>query len=93
MGRTWAGFMEKPTRFIGTTLIAFNILVVIYGFLWSNILDSVWKYWGIDNPFIKLAAETIISTTLLLFFEFIFKAFFRATNNVVTGSSIHHFYC
>ncbi|MGH2646430.1 MAG: CNNM domain-containing protein, partial [Ginsengibacter sp.] len=50
-GRTWAAFMEKPTRFIGTTLIAFNILMVIYGLLWSNILNSVWKYWGIDNPF------------------------------------------
>ena len=87
-GRTWAGFMENPTRFIGTTLIALNVLTVIYGFLWSNILNSVWKYWGIENPFIKLTAETIISTILLLFIEFIFKAFFRATNNEVTGSSI-----
>ena len=87
-GRTWAGFMENPTRFIGTTLIALNVLTVIYGLLWSNILNSVWKYWGIENPFIKLTAETIISTILLLFIEFIFKAFFRATNNEVTGSSI-----
>ena len=31
-GRVWAGFMENPTRFIGTTLIAFNILMVVYGF-------------------------------------------------------------
>ncbi len=85
-GKIWSGFMETPTRFIGTTLIAFNILVVIYGLLWSNILNSVWKYWGIGNPYIMLAAETIISTTLLLFFEFIFKAFFRAKNNAVTGS-------
>jgi putative hemolysin len=86
-GRIWAGFMENPTRFIGTTLIALNILMVIYGLLWSNILNSVWKYWGIGNPFLKLSVETVISTTLLLFFEFIFKAFFRATNSAVTGSS------
>lgn len=87
-GRTWATFMEEPTRFIGTTLIALNILMVIYGFLWSSILDSVWNYWGIQNPFFKLTVETVISTILLLFFEFIFKAFFRATNNAITGSSL-----
>jgi len=87
-GKTWSAFMEKPARFIGTTLIALNVLLVIYGLLWSNILDSFWKYWGIVNPFLKLAVETIISTVLLLFFEFIFKAFFRAKGNAITGSSI-----
>ena len=87
-GKTWSAFMEKPARFIGTTLIALNILLVIYGLLWSNILDSFWKYWGIENPFLKLAVETVISTVLLLFFEFIFKAFFRAKGNAITGSSI-----
>ncbi len=86
-GRTWAAFMENPSRFIGTTLIALNILIVIYGLLWSNILNSVWKYWSITNPFVKLSVETIISTILLLIFEFIFKALFRATNKEVTGSS------
>lgn len=87
-GKTWAAFMEAPTRFIGTTLIAMNILMVIYGLLWSNILDSVWKYWEVENTFVKLAAETVLSTILLLFFEFIFKAFFRATNNTITSSGI-----
>ena len=87
-GKTWSAFMEKPARFIGTTLIALNILLVIYGLLWSDILDSFWKYWSITNPFLKLAAETVISTVLLLFFEFIFKAFFRAKGNAITGSSI-----
>ncbi len=87
-GKNWSVFMEKPSRFIGATLIALNLLIVIYGFLWSNVLDSVWRYWAIQNPFIKLAFETIISATLLLFFEFIFKALFRATNNAVTGSAL-----
>ncbi len=67
--------------------------MVIYGLLWSNILNSVWKYWDIENPFVKLAVETVISTTLLLFFEFIFKAFFRATNNAITGKWPDNFYC
>jgi putative hemolysin len=87
-GRSWAFFMERPARFIGTILVALNILMVIYGFLWSTVLDSVWAYWGIENPFVKLTVETVISTILLLLFEFIFKAFFRATNNAVTGSGL-----
>ena len=87
-GKTWSAFMEKPSRFIGTMLVAFNILLVIYGLLWSDVLDSIWKFWGIQNPFLKLAVETVISAALLLLFEFIFKAFFRATNNAVTGSSL-----
>ncbi|MEO8862558.1 MAG: hemolysin family protein [Ginsengibacter sp.] len=88
VGKTWSAFMEKPARFIGTTLIALNILLVIYGLLWSNILDGFWEYWDISNPFIKLTVETIFSTVLLLFFEFIFKAFFRARGNAITGSSL-----
>jgi len=85
-GRIWSAFMEKPARFIGTTLLIFNILLVIYGLLWSNVLGSVWKYWDIKNPYITLAAETFISTFILLFFEFIFKAFFRAKGNAIIGS-------
>jgi putative hemolysin len=87
-GKTWSAFMEKPASFIGTILVALNIVLVIYGLLWSDILDSAWKYAGIQNPFLKLTVETIISTILLLFFEFIFKAFFRARNNAVIGSIV-----
>jgi putative hemolysin len=87
-GKIWSAFMENPARFIGTTLLIFNILLVIYGLLWSDVLESVWIYWGIENPYIKLASETVISTFILLFFEFIFKAFFRAKGNAIIGSSI-----
>ncbi len=87
-GKIWSAFVEKPARFIGTTLVALNILLVIYGLLWSDILDSFWRYWNITNPFLKLAVETIISTIILLFFEFIFKAVFRAKGNSIIGSSV-----
>ncbi len=88
VGRIWASYMEKPARFIGTTLIALNILVVVYGLLWSDILFSFWKFWGVNNAYIRLAAETFLSTFILLFFEFIFKAFFRAKGDAIIGSSI-----
>jgi CBS domain containing-hemolysin-like protein len=87
-GRIWASYMEKPARFIGTTLIALNILLVVYGLLWSDVLFSFWKFWGINNFYIKLVAETCVSTLILLFFEFIFKAFFRAKGDSIIGSSI-----
>jgi putative hemolysin len=88
VGRIWASYMEKPARFIGTTLIALNILVVVYGLLWSDILVGFWKFWEINNPYIRLAVETVLSTFVLLFFEFIFKAFFRAKGDAIIGSSI-----
>ncbi|MEO6288291.1 MAG: hemolysin family protein [Ginsengibacter sp.] len=87
-GKIWSGFMEAPTRLIGTILIAVNILLVVYGLLWSEILDSVWKYWQVEDTYIRLAVETLISTTLLLIFEFTFKAFFRAKNNAVISSGL-----
>ena len=88
VGRVWAAYMEKPARFIGTTLIALNILLVVYGLLWSDLLVGFWKYWNIHNAYLKLAAETVLSTFILLFFEFIFKAFFRAKGNAIIGSSL-----
>lgn len=88
VGKIWSGYMEKPARFIGTTLIALNILLVVYGLLWSDILVNFWKLFNIYNPYIRLAAETVLSTFILLFFEFIFKAFFRAKGDAIIGSSV-----
>jgi len=87
-GKIWSAYMDKPARFIGTTLIALNILLVVYGLLWSDILVGFWKFWRIDNFYIKLVAETCASTIILLFFEFIFKAFFRAKGDAIISSSI-----
>jgi putative hemolysin len=88
VGRIWAGYMEKPARFIGTTLIALNILLVVYGLLWSDILTGFWKFWKVKNAYIHLAVETVLATFILLFFEFIFKAIFRAKGDAIIGSSI-----
>jgi CBS domain containing-hemolysin-like protein len=87
-GRIWAAYMDKPARFIGTTLIALNILLVVYGLLWSDILVGFWKFWRISNFYIKLLLETCASTLILLFFESIFKAFFRAKGDAIISSSI-----
>ena len=93
-GKIWGEYAEKPARFIGTTLIGFNIILVIYGLFWSGFMSGVWKNkigdfsWNITNPYIHLVIETIVSTICLLFFEFIFKAFFRAKNESVLSSGV-----
>lgn len=85
-GKIWSAFLEKPARFIGTALLIFNILLVIYGMLWSDMLGSVWNYWKIENPYLGLTVAALVSTLILLFIEFTFKAFFRAKRNSVIGS-------
>ncbi|MEO6837388.1 MAG: hemolysin family protein [Ginsengibacter sp.] len=86
-GNVWSGFMEKPGRFMITILLIFNFLLAICAFLWVHILSDTWKYWGIDNPYIILGAETIILTFILVIIETLFKAFFRKKENRITGGS------
>ena len=79
-GRVWGEYADKPARFIGTTLIGFNVMLVIYGLFWSNFMSGVWHNqigdysWDITNPYLHLIIETIASTFCLLFFDFVFKA-------------------
>jgi putative hemolysin len=92
-GKKWSEYADNPTRFIGTTLVGFNILLVIYGMLWSSFMGPLWalNFWkqiNIGNTYIRLIVETLISTSILLIFEFTFKAFFRAKNESVISSDI-----
>jgi CBS domain containing-hemolysin-like protein len=87
-GRIWSVYMDKPARFIGTTLVALNILLVVYGLLWSDILVGFWKFWRINNFYVKLVVETCASTIILLFFEFVFKAIFRAKGDSIISSGV-----
>jgi CBS domain containing-hemolysin-like protein len=91
-GKIWGEYADKPARFIGTTLVGFNIILVVYGLLWSSFMSDVWHNqigdyrWDITNPYLHLIIETIVSTLCLLFFEFIFKAYFRAKNETILSS-------
>lgn len=77
-------FVEEPARFIGTCLIGVNIFFVIYGLLFSSLLSPLYEEFKVENPYIKLVADTIFSTLILLFFgEFIPKAIFRAKNDML----------
>ncbi|MEO5944833.1 MAG: hemolysin family protein [Ferruginibacter sp.] len=95
-GRIWGQFTENPTRFIGTILIAFNIVLVIYGLLIGELLSPIWQRIEARLPisaadyvkFIKLFVETIISTLIILVVEFVCKAYFRARNKSILSNGI-----
>jgi CBS domain containing-hemolysin-like protein len=96
-GKVWGFYSDRPARFIGTTLVGINLVFVVYGLLVVDILSPMWK--AIKSlPFIagsfegyidyiKLFVETFVSTLIVLFVEFIFKAFFKARNSSILSSN------
>ena len=90
-GKIWGDYADQPAKFIGTTLVCFNIILVVYGVLWSSLMEplwdmSFWKRFNTENPYIRLIVETVFSTFILLLFEFTFKAYFRAKNEEILSS-------
>ena len=93
-GRVWGEYADKPAKFIGTTLVGVNVVLVVYGLLVGEFLYPLWHYIEVQLPvsladylkYIKLLVETIFSTLIVLFIEFVFKAFFRATNESILSS-------
>lgn len=84
-GRILARFMEKPSEFIGTSLIGINVVLVIYGFLMTEItkapLDALLSSFSLSTNaaiFIRLVVDTLFATLIILIFaEFLPKAIFR----------------
>jgi len=77
-----SGFMEEPAKFIGTCLMGINFFFVIYVLLFSSLLSLVWRLFSINNNYIILAGDAVISALAVLFFgEFIPKAVFRAKSD------------
>ena len=75
-------FMEEPARFIGTCLIGVNIFLVVYGLLFASLLSPLWDFFNVHNAYVRLVADTVISTLIVLIFgEFVPKAIFRAKND------------
>ena len=93
-GKICGNYAEHPAKFIGTILVLVNILLVIYGLLIGELLYPLWhslevrltpsfaKYFYL----IKLFFETVVSTIIILFVEFLCKALFRARNNSILSN-------
>ncbi|MBC7421970.1 MAG: HlyC/CorC family transporter [Ferruginibacter sp.] len=95
-GKVWGGYADKPAKFIGTTLIGVNVVLVVYGLLVGGLLSPLWHRIELQLApsladyvkYIKLFFETVLSSIIVLFIEFVFKAFFKATNDSVLSSGI-----
>jgi len=102
-GRTWGNFSEHPTRFIGTILVAINIVLVIYGLLVGEMLGPVWDWIkkilnvaptkttstaGIGVDYLGLLIEIALSSFFILLLIVFSRAFFQARSNAALQNPI-----
>lgn len=76
-----AGFLKKPSDFIGTILVGNNIALVLYGSTMARLLEpliaSRWLL-AAENELVMLSVQTLLSTVVVLLFgEFLPKSIFR----------------
>lgn len=77
-------FIESPARFLGTTLIGFNVFLVFFALQISTVMSPVWDYIGLHLTYVRLGGEIVLATfVVLVFAEFIPRAFFRAHSNTL----------
>ena len=93
-GKIWGNFSGRPAKFIGTLLIGANFVLVIYGLLIGNLLSPLWEwiigYFKFPADYVhvvQLLVEIILSTTIVVFVDIIFKAIFRARNEAILNSN------
>ncbi len=71
-------YVKRPSHFITTMLIGNNIAMVIYGIFFSTWILGLWErngFWGVDNPLMVFALQTVLaSIVVLIIAEFIPKA-------------------
>ncbi|HEY2722366.1 MAG TPA: hemolysin family protein [Chitinophagaceae bacterium] len=86
-GKLLAQFTESPVRFLGTTLVGFNIFLVFFSLQVSTVMRPAWLYLEkkINRQIpdtVDIIVEIIIATfVVIIFAEFIPRAIFRARSN------------
>lgn len=85
-GQILSRFVEQPARLIGTVLIGFNLFFVIYALLFNHLLNPLWQWAGIANPYLQMVLGSAMSCVVLIILgEFIPKAIFKAKNDSLLG--------
>jgi len=86
-GKIIAGFMENPSEFIGSALVAVNILLVVYGVVSAELTEKLFRRYihgWYPSEYTKLLIDTAIDTIIILVFaEFLPKAIFRVKAEAV----------
>lgn len=86
-GAVLSYFVENPAKFIGTTIVIINLLIVVYGLFVAKFLEPFWQSFETLNPYAILAFNVIVAAIFLLFVVFLFKALFRANNDKILNNS------
>jgi putative hemolysin len=82
-------FLDYPSRFIGATLIGFNIFLVVFGLLVGETLSPLWEFiikkTVVPQAWVdifRLLFETILSSIFIIIFgELLPKSLFRAKSD------------
>ena len=75
-------FFQYPARFLGTTLIGYTIFLVFLGLQFSEVMRPIWNYLNIGSELVHVLLEIALTTLIVLVFaEFIPRAWFRAKSN------------
>lgn len=82
IARVLSNYVKEPSRFISTTLVGNNIVLVVYGIYMGAVLEAGLRALMPDlyeNEVIILVVQSIISTLIVLVFgEFLPKVIFRS---------------
>ncbi len=78
-------FYHNPNGFVSTMLVGNNIVLVIYGILFSRIFDGIWREEiGITNEATLVIVDSVLSTLVILFTgEFLPKTLFKSSPNTL----------
>lgn len=77
-------FFKNPNNFISTMLVGNNVALVIYGILMAQLIGDNLLSGFIDNRFVMVLVQTVISTLIILVTgEFLPKTLFKINPNLV----------
>ena len=76
-------FMEQPSKFLGSNLVGYNVFLIIYGLLVSELIRNVLLIpLHTNNPYLKLGLDILIVWIVTIFFAKLYpRAIFKAKSD------------